>query len=806
MVESENEEEKRSPPAFLTAVLTQGVEDRNVRNLLADFRRQSDSRYQPKRPQVVPKEPKKENGVVPKYYCSLSSKAMPLVYSSHSPISKISPQYCVRPWVASMYFYGELDMPLGIFLEEFCFGYDEKCPHRNCTTPLRDHVRRFCLANTCVTLNVQEVESNIMTNSTTIQAWRFCTQCEMVTPILFLNDDAWMYSFAMFFLLLIHEERIKRRGSTAALCNHSLHKDHHICFSKGETLASFKVASIVPNDLVMPPTQLQMPSAVPVVESLMLELKVLSVHGSSVFSQINEKLVKIKSESNKTSVSGLLTEQEKEFESYKSTVEQISANVSTHSHLTEMKTSILMLKVSLLKTIRRWNSKLLHLQQEVKKSSKEMSGSNNAGRSRVPSGSGSVSSLQETPRSSVSSVTSSEHDSVRKRNSTKDSNNADFHINSPFSPKLHPDLYLAPGVLVDEEQPSSIIAYTLATNEYQNFIETSPESTEDEARKISGNGDAIHPENGDKSPSKLRRKSKKNAELLKHHFQYSFSDETCEFYCSVLFAREFENFREDVVGSRKRFLTSMSSCNRFRASGGKSGVHFYKTNDDRFLLKELNRQESKDFNRFAPKYLAYLEASQKNREPTLLAKIVGGFEVGYNNSSTGNSFGMVFIVMENLTFKRKVTGSYDLKGSLRNRMVDEDNAQGSYGPYSLVLMDENLLKTSRENPFYITEESKVVLTKAINNDTSFLEQNLMMDYSLLVAIDGSELVLGIIDYIRVYTWDKQLESLIKSTGLLGGAGKSPTVVAPDVYKKRFEHSMNKYFTLVPDFWYQQDDK
>ena len=55
----------------------------------------------------------------------------------------------------------------------------------------------------------------------------------------------------------------------------------------------------------------------------------------------------------------------------------------------------------------------------------------------------------------------------------------------------------------------------------------------------------------------------------------------------------------------------------------------------------------------------------------------------------------------------------------------------------------------------------------------------------------------IIDYIRVYTWDKQLESLIKSTGLLGGAGKTPTVVAPDVYKKRFEHSMNKYFTLVP---------
>ena len=145
----------------------------------------------------------------------------------------------------------------------------------------------------------------------------------------------------------------------------------------------------------------------------------------------------------------------------------------------------------------------------------------------------------------------------------------------------------------------------------------------------------------------------------------------------------------------------------------------------------------------------------------------------------------------------------------RNRLVDEGNAAeqcvainpdgSTYHAYSLVLMDENLLNVAREKPFYITEESQRTLSTAIRRDTDFLEANGMMDYSLLVAIDGcrNELILGIIDYIRVYTWDKQLESLIKSTGLLGGAGKTPTVVAPDVYKKRSEPSMNKYFTLVP---------
>ena len=39
-----------------------------------------------------------------------------------------------------------------------------------------------------------------------------------------------------------------------------------------------------------------------------------------------------------------------------------------------------------------------------------------------------------------------------------------FQLSSPFPTTLHADLYLKPGVLVDESQPSSIIAYTLASS------------------------------------------------------------------------------------------------------------------------------------------------------------------------------------------------------------------------------------------------------------------------------------------------------------------------------------------------------
>ena len=49
-----------------------------------------------------------------------------------------------------------------------------------------------------------------------------------------------------------------------------------------------------------------------------------------------------------------------------------------------------------------------------------------------------------------------------------------------------------------------------------------------------------------------------------------------------------------------------------------------------------------------------------------------------------------------------------------------------------------------------------------------------------------------------YTWDKQLETWVKSTGILAG-GKEPTVISPKQYLRRFRAAMSSYFTLVPGF-------
>jgi len=77
----------------------------------------------------------------------------------------------------------------------------------------------------------------------------------------------------------------------------------------------------------------------------------------------------------------------------------------------------------------------------------------------------------------------------------------------------------------------------------------------------------------------------------------------------------------------------------------------------------------------------------------------------------------------------------------------------------------------------------------------------VMDYSLLVGVDKQrrELVFGIIDYLRQYTWDKQLETWVKSS-LVVPKNSLPTVISPKEYKKRFRKFMSKYFLTVPDTW------
>jgi 1-phosphatidylinositol-3-phosphate 5-kinase len=99
--------------------------------------------------------------------------------------------------------------------------------------------------------------------------------------------------------------------------------------------------------------------------------------------------------------------------------------------------------------------------------------------------------------------------------------------------------------------------------------------------------------------------------------------------------------------------------------------------------------------------------------------------------------------MEDLFWQRRIRRVFDLKGSMRNRLA----VAGS------VLLDENLTRMMQRFPIYMRPHSQSVLLKSIYNDTAFLRDANLMDYSLLVGVDdrSGELVVGIIgecvDYV-----------------------------------------------------------
>jgi len=112
--------------------------------------------------------------------------------------------------------------------------------------------------------------------------------------------------------------------------------------------------------------------------------------------------------------------------------------------------------------------------------------------------------------------------------------------------------------------------------------------------------------------------------------------------------------------------------------------------DDRFVIKEMSRLEMQIFLDFAPNYFTYMEKCQQTKQPTLLGKIVGVYRVSFKNNTTNAALRTSVLVMENLFYNRIITDKFDLKGSVRNRLVNPDDTchEGE-----LVLLDENLLNS-----------------------------------------------------------------------------------------------------------------
>lgn len=257
---------------------------------------------------------------------------------------------------------------------------------------------------------------------------------------------------------------------------------------------------------------------------------------------------------------------------------------------------------------------------------------------------------------------------------------------------------------------------------------------------------------------------------------------------------EFAFLRKLFCGGDSEFIHSMARAQSWEAKegGGATKAKFVNTMDGIYMLKGIQSVELRNFQTFAQNYFEYLFTARTSEVPTMLVKKLGLFSIEVRNSN-GFTQKNDFVVMEKLFSDCQISRTFDLKGSLRNRLKPDG---------APVLQDENLRRLMYSTPLVVDEASKGKFGLAIWNDSFFLSQVGVMDYSILVGVDdkNGRLVVGIIDYIRPYSWDKQLEYVMKATpGIIAGTGKRPTVVSPDIYRDRFRQATWLYFVMSPSW-------
>lgn len=406
----------------------------------------------------------------------------------------------------------------------------------------------------------------------------------------------------------------------------------------------------------------------------------------------------------------------------------------------------------------------------------------------------------------------------------------------PTTPSEH--IFVDSDVIIREDEPSSLIAFCLSSLDYlqkinniggekqqtpgNNNVNQGDVSAELESHSsgtnITVDDVQLQPSQDTVSPgipfenSNMERVDTENlknntlADLEKviikktgMHLRYQFQEGNSVMSCKIFFAEQFDAFRK-TCGCEENFIQSLSRCVKWDSSGGKSGSAFLKTLDDRFVIKELSHAELDAFIKIAPSYFEYMGQAMFHDLPTALAKIFGFYQIQIKNSVSGKSFKMDVIIMENLFYDKKTSRIFDLKGSMRNRHVEQTGKENE------VLLDENMVEYIYESPIFVREYDKKLLRASLWNDTLFLAKMNVMDYSLVVGVDNENhnLTVGIIDCIRTFTWDKKLESWVKEKGFVGGSTKEPTVVTPRQYKNRFREAMERYILMVPDPWFQEN--
>jgi len=127
---------------------------------------------------------------------------------------------CCPAEVKGISYYTRQDVSLGQFLHDSCFNLNLKCQNASCNKSVLDHTLSFVHCDGMINICCENMEdplpprpldstaeqqpSAVISEKTKqlrspIATWTYCNHCsKVVTPLVFISDDTWNYSFGKF--------------------------------------------------------------------------------------------------------------------------------------------------------------------------------------------------------------------------------------------------------------------------------------------------------------------------------------------------------------------------------------------------------------------------------------------------------------------------------------------------------------------------------------------------------------------------------------------------------------------------------
>ena len=407
--------------------------------------------------------------------------------------------------------------------------------------------------------------------------------------------------------------------------------------------------------------------------------------------------------------------------------------------------------------------------------------------------------------------------------------------------------------------------------------------------------------------------------------QPAAKDTSATYTINSYWVSQFHALREVYLGSQRAFVESLANSSKWDTSGGKSKARFWRTSDQRFVLKSVSKTEFAMFVDAAAGYFRHMaealqsmhERARKTRGATpsaeaaqsaafraaaalgrgnvfdmhsgegggaalatttpsqiatasaasggalfwpwalqddqvstlaaerashpdahgkrqagavpaawriaaaghpgsLLVKVFGVFRIEVVDDVTKTKYLRYFLVMENLWHGVRVHRNmrFDIKGKTRAQAPSKfddtavkaadgskasDAASGAAAPSkSKVLLDDDFFAFTGGGPLLLPSEAHQAIADALSNDTQYLAESNIVDYSLLVGVDPERhiIVVGIIDYLRQFDLVKQVEMNIKMAASYA-TNAEVTIQPPRKYQERLMAAAGRCFASSP---------